>query len=56
MTIFRNIKNKRLYKLFKVRPHGHSPFTESEDLITGETRKLNASSWKREDFVRVAHR
>jgi len=54
MTIFRNIRNGRLYKLYEI--HRYGSYLQSEDLFTGVLRKLNQSSWKRQDFMPVAHR
>lgn len=52
--IYRNIKNNRLYKLFKVSPPMYTgSWLVSEDLITKEERKLNQSSWREKDFIKV---
>jgi hypothetical protein len=57
MTIFRNKVTGRLYKLYEVSPRcSTGRWFESEDLFTGAIRKLNASSWKRNDFIPVATR
>jgi hypothetical protein len=57
MTIFRHKITGRLYKLFEVSPRQFTGrWFESEDLFTGTVRKLNASSWKRNDFIPVATR
>jgi hypothetical protein len=57
MTIFRNKKDNTLYYLVKVSPRMYSGhYFESINMFTGETRKLNQSSWKLSDFVSVAER
>ncbi len=52
--LYRNVKNSRLYYLFEVSPPKFlGRWIESEDFINHDKRKLNASSWKRQEFLPV---
>lgn len=56
MTIFRNKNDGQLYNLYKVTPRFYTGgWHEAENLFTKEKRKLNQSSFKKDDFIPVAH-
>ncbi len=56
MTIFRNKKDGQLYNLYKVTPRSYTGgWYEAENFFTKEKRKFNQSSFKKDDFIPVAH-
>jgi len=56
MTIYRNVKDGKLYKLFVVSPrHYTGSWYEAEALFGGVVRKLNNSSFRLADFKAVAN-